>query len=129
MGAKPLIASKGDITTAGAGVMLDADSMALVAAARDRSLAFDGITIQQAAAMLGVTARTVRRWQAAGKMPDRFKHSRRKLYRAADLWALQATRSGRGCPMSDADISVTSPTTVEDIRPGNRSSLRAGART
>jgi len=91
MGAKPLTAPKGDSTTAGARMILDADSMARVAAARDRSLAFDGVTIKQAAAMLGVTVRTVRRWQAACKMPDRSKHGRRKIYRATDVRALRDT--------------------------------------
>jgi excisionase family DNA binding protein len=72
--------------TIGGPMMLDAHSV--ITAARDRSLAFDGVTIKQVAAMLGVTVRTVRRWQAAGKMPERFKHGRRKLYRGAHVRAL-----------------------------------------
>ena len=46
------------------------------------------ITLKQAAEMLGVTERTVRRWVAARKMPPRTKKGRDKKFWRADIQAL-----------------------------------------
>ena len=48
------------------------------------------IPIKEAAKLLGKTVRTVRRWQAAGKMPPRTKHGHRMKYRRDDIKALVA---------------------------------------
>ncbi len=76
----------------------------MLAAARDRSLASGRTTIKQAAAMLGVSVRTVRRWEAAGKMPERSKHGRRKTYRATDVRALRAPSVEGAAPSSNAAV-------------------------
>lgn len=52
--------------------------------------AFPLIPIKEAAKLLGKTVRTVRRWQAAGKMPPRTKHGHRMKYRRDDIKALVA---------------------------------------
>jgi transposase len=49
--------------------------------ARARAEAFPLISIQQVAKQYGVSLRTLRRWQAAGLMPEQIKHGRRKVYR------------------------------------------------
>jgi hypothetical protein len=53
------------------------------------------VSIAQAATILGVEVRTVRRWQKAGKMPARHKRSRRKEYERRAIETMAAARSGR----------------------------------
>ena len=53
--------------------------------ARMRSEAFDLITIKKAAAMLGKSVRTLRRWQRHGKMPKQQKHGRWLKYSRREL--------------------------------------------
>ena len=48
------------------------------------------ISIKEAAKLLGKTVRTVRRWEAAGKMPPRTKHGRPMKYRRDDIMAMIA---------------------------------------
>ncbi len=67
------------------------DLDAAIAHAKARSDEFELITIREAAATLNVTIRTVRRWQAAGKMPAQIKHGRNKKYRRAEIEAMAAT--------------------------------------
>ena len=45
-------------------------------------------------ATLGVSERTVRRWQQAGRMPPVKKHGRRLVYQAADIstWLAEQVR-------------------------------------
>ncbi|WP_157091381.1 helix-turn-helix transcriptional regulator [Methylobacterium nodulans] len=52
-------------------------------AAREWMRANDLISIQDFAAMAGVSVRQVRRWHAAGQGPERVKRSRQKTYRRA----------------------------------------------
>jgi predicted DNA-binding transcriptional regulator AlpA len=68
------------------------DLSAEIARARARSEVSELITIKQAAQMLGVTVRTVRRREAAGQMPERIKHGRNKKYRRANIEALAKSR-------------------------------------
>jgi excisionase family DNA binding protein len=56
--------------------------------ARKASEAFDLITIKEAAEMLDKSVRTLRRWQAAGKMPKRYKHGRWLKYSRRELQEL-----------------------------------------
>ena len=77
---------------------INVDPMAILEAARTRSLAYDELTIEQAAVILGVSLRTVRRWQALGRMPKRSKCSRRKMYHGADVRALKAALTGAASP-------------------------------
>ena len=49
----------------------------MVVELRRASEAFPLISIKEAAKLLGKTVRTVRRWEAAGKMPPRTKHGHR----------------------------------------------------
>lgn len=53
-----------------------------------RHLTFDLISIKDAARVLGRSVRTLRRWEVAGKMPNRIKHGRRLKYRKADAEAI-----------------------------------------
>ncbi|TKT71417.1 helix-turn-helix domain-containing protein [Afipia massiliensis] len=46
------------------------------------------LSIKQTAVQYGLSVRTLRRLQAAGKMPPRVKQSRKLMYRKADLAAL-----------------------------------------
>ena len=55
------------------------------------SEAFPLISIKEAAKLLGKTVRTVRRWEAAGKMPPRTKHGRPLKYHRDDIMALIAS--------------------------------------
>ncbi len=52
------------------------------------------VTIIGAAKLLGVDKRTVKRWQAAGKMPERSKWGRRWVYRKSDIMAMIAVKAG-----------------------------------
>lgn len=49
------------------------------------------LSVRDAAAYLGVAVRTVRRWQAAGRMPPRFKVGRERRYRLLDIQELMKT--------------------------------------
>jgi MerR family regulatory protein len=62
------------------------------------SLAFPLIDIKKAAHELGVTVRTVRRWQAAGRMPKRTKHGHRQKYNKHDIAAMIAAKSSNAYP-------------------------------
>jgi excisionase family DNA binding protein len=66
----------------------DFDAEAMVEAAKAASMTSEFISITRAAKLLGVSVRTVRRWQAEGKMPERVKRSREKMYRRADVMAM-----------------------------------------
>jgi DNA-binding transcriptional MerR regulator len=55
--------------------------------------AFPWIDITTAAHRLGVTVRTVRRWQAAGMMPPRIKQGRRWKYHREHIAAMIAAKS------------------------------------
>lgn len=46
---------------------------------------FPLISIQAVSAEYGIPIRTLRRWQALGKMPDRVKHGRRLMYKKAEV--------------------------------------------
>ena len=59
--------------------------MALLTAARARSAASDLISIVDLAEQLGVSVRTIRRWQAQEDAPPRVKRSRRLKYRKSDV--------------------------------------------
>lgn len=65
--------------------LLDKDEVDFLEAQRLRSEAFDLISIRRVAELLGVSVRSVRRWQADGKAPPRFKHGRELRYRKSDL--------------------------------------------
>lgn len=56
--------------------------------AKESAAAFNLISIKRAAAMLGVSLRTMRYWQARGRMPERIKHGHRLKYRLSDIQAL-----------------------------------------
>jgi excisionase family DNA binding protein len=76
-------------------VGLDQRDVAMLAAARARSAASELISVADLAEQLGVSVRTIRRWQAQGDAPMRVKRSRRRMYRLSDVVAwLEAT--GRG---------------------------------
>jgi AraC-like DNA-binding protein len=66
-------------------VKSDSELEAMVEAARRRSETFDLITIDKAAEMLGKSKRTLRRYQAAGKMPKQYKHGRWLKYSRREL--------------------------------------------
>ncbi len=55
-------------------------------------------TIKEAAELLGVTPRTIKRWQAAGKMPERAKWYHQWVYRVSDIEAMVAVRNGSAQP-------------------------------
>jgi len=57
------------------------------------SEAFPLISIKEAAKLLGKSVRTVRRWEAAGKMPPRTKHGHRMKYHRDDIKAMVAANS------------------------------------
>ena len=44
------------------------------------------VSVQEAADLLGVTRRTVHRWQAQGRMPPRVVYGRRPQYRRLDIF-------------------------------------------
>jgi excisionase family DNA binding protein len=54
----------------------------------DSTASIELITLQEAAQMLGMTARTARRWVAAGKMPPRISKGKHKKFWRADIQAL-----------------------------------------
>jgi len=74
----------------------DFDADAMLKAAKAASMASEFVSITSAAKLLGVSVRTVRRWQAAGKMPERVKRSRELMYRRADVLAMACDSNGRG---------------------------------
>lgn len=55
------------------------------------------ISIKQTAIRYGISVRTLRRLQAAGKMPPRVKWSRKLMYRKTDIAAL-FEQSGTSSP-------------------------------
>ncbi len=55
--------------------------------------AFPFISIKETAKLLGKTVRTVRRWEAAGKMPPRTKCGHRMKYHRDDIKAMVAANS------------------------------------
>jgi excisionase family DNA binding protein len=63
----------------------DEDAQAMIEAARLRSQTSDWCTIEEAATLLGVSVRSIRRRQAAGEMPPRVRRSRRLEYRIDDI--------------------------------------------
>jgi excisionase family DNA binding protein len=65
----------------------------MVVEMRRLSEAFPLISIKAAAKLLGRTVRTVRRWEAAGKMPPRTKDGRRMKYHRDDIMAMVAANS------------------------------------
>lgn len=70
-------------------VIRPAPNVDMVEAARLRSASFELISIKRAAELLGISLRTARYWQAAGKMPGRLKHGHRLMYRRADIEAVR----------------------------------------
>ncbi|WP_363247752.1 helix-turn-helix domain-containing protein [Mesorhizobium sp.] len=56
----------------------------------------DLVSIEEVAAMLSVSVRTVRRYQAEGLTPARIRRCRQLMYRRLDVenWIKGATRSG-----------------------------------
>lgn len=60
---------------------------------RARAEAFPLIDVKEVAAALGVSVRTIRRWQASGKAPPRVKHGHRWKYNKADLGAWPTTKA------------------------------------
>lgn len=63
----------------------DDDAEAMVEAARLRSQNSEWCRIEVAAAILGLSVRSIRRRQAAGEMPPRIRRSRRLEYRTNDI--------------------------------------------
>jgi excisionase family DNA binding protein len=61
--------------------ILNFGEQAMLDKARSAHLAFPLMTVKEAAEYLGVTVRTIRRWQAVGKMGERVKHGRWVMYR------------------------------------------------
>jgi len=85
----------GDRRQPSAFVGLDRRDIAMLDAARARSAVSELISITELAEQLGLSVRTIRRWQALGDAPPRVKRSRRLMYRLSDVVAwLEAT--GRG---------------------------------
>ena len=70
----------------------------MLKAAKAASEAFPFYTIKQAAKVLGVEVRTVRRWQAARRMPPQKKHGRRKIYSKDAIDAMIVARTGTSQP-------------------------------
>lgn len=54
-----------------------------------RAPASDLVNIKTAAVALGISLRTARYWQAAGKMPVQIRRGHRLMYRAADIQGLR----------------------------------------
>jgi excisionase family DNA binding protein len=67
---------------------LNSEAEAMLEAAKAASMTSEFVSITSAAKLLGVSVRTVRRWQAKKKMPERAKRSREKMYRRADIMAM-----------------------------------------
>ena len=66
-------------------MLIDDHFDARLAKAEADTKALGFVSIVELAAELGVSVRTIRRLQAAGRMPPRVKRGRRKVYRRADL--------------------------------------------
>ncbi|MFZ5781075.1 MAG: MerR family DNA-binding transcriptional regulator [Pseudomonadota bacterium] len=66
------------------------------------------VSVQEAADLLGVTRRTIHRWEAQGRMPPRVLYGRRPQYRRLDICAM--TRATAGRPPSPLDLpAATAP--------------------
>lgn len=74
----------------------DTDPAARAIAADNMLL--DLIDIKEAAEILGVHVRTVRRWVKAGKMPERTKRGRQMRFGRAGIAAMAAAMSKGGQP-------------------------------
>lgn len=61
------------------------DFDAMVRAAKSASESFPLVSIKQVSVRYGLSVRTLRRMQAAGKMPAQRKHGRRKMYLKAEI--------------------------------------------
>jgi predicted DNA-binding transcriptional regulator AlpA len=59
----------------------------MIEQARKRAEADDKVSIEDLAAELGVSVRTLRRWNNAPHAPRRVKRGRRRMYRRADVQA------------------------------------------
>ena len=57
----------------------------MIQQARRRSEADDKVSIEDLAAELGVSVRTLRRWNNGPHAPQRVKRGRRRMYRRADV--------------------------------------------
>ncbi len=64
---------------------LDAEAARMIETARQRSMNSGWLTIEQAAEMLTVSVRTIRRREASGSMPGRSRRGHRLCYRIEDL--------------------------------------------
>jgi predicted DNA-binding transcriptional regulator AlpA len=56
------------------------------------------LNVVEAAELLGVSPRTIKRWQAADKMPQRTKCWHRWVYRTSDILAMIAAKAGSAQP-------------------------------
>lgn len=64
---------------------LDAEAARMIEAAKQRSMNLEWLTIEQVAALLCVSVRTIRRREASGIMPGRSRRGRRLCYRVEDI--------------------------------------------
>jgi len=76
-------------------VALDQRDMAMLGAVQAISAASDLISVGDLAAQLGVSVRTIRRWQVLEDAPSRVKRSRRLMYRRNDVMAWLARLADR----------------------------------
>jgi predicted transcriptional regulator len=74
----------------------DFDADAMLEAAKAASMTSEFVSIKRTADLLGVSVRTVRRWQAEGKMPERAKRSREQMYRRADILTMAQSGNVEG---------------------------------
>jgi hypothetical protein len=65
---------------------LDEDAMLEASRARERE--FDPISIEEVSDQFGPTVRTLRRWQAKGRMPKRRRYGHSLKYSRRDIEAL-----------------------------------------
>jgi predicted DNA-binding transcriptional regulator AlpA len=78
-----LIAGKRDMTDQ-VGTLLD---RAII-----RPASFDLISIRQIAQQYGYSVRTLRRWQKAGRMPQRYRQGGTLMYRSAEIDELMKSK-------------------------------------
>jgi excisionase family DNA binding protein len=75
-----------------AATLTESEKASLIERQREHN-AWPFVTIVEAAKLLGVDKRSVKRWQAAGKMPARSKWGHRWVYRKSDIMAMIAVKA------------------------------------
>jgi len=63
------------------------------------------VSVQEAADLLGVTRRTIHRWEAQGRMPPRVVYGRRPQYRRLDISEMMQAGQARA-PAAAAKASM-----------------------